>query len=434
MTNGRRIVITGMGVVSAAGRDLETFWNRLVAGKSAIRRITRFDPSAFPSQIAGEVDPFDFRSESNLPAEWAHRERVAQFAALATERALRDSRLNTTVAPDRIGIVLATGQGNHSHTELVGPAEAVRRSGPDDFDWDGFAAELRRLLRECSAERLTPGSVPALFARQHGIKGPVMSVMTACAGGTQALGDAIRWIRNGRVNCVIAGGADSEISPMGFASFCLLGALSRRSNDAPAAASRPFDAHRDGFVLAEGGGALVLEEREHALARGAHIYAEIAGFGSASDAYRVTHPHPEGAGAVLAMTRALGDAGVTPEAVDYINAHGTSTLANDRIETLAVKRVFGERARHIPISSTKSLIGHATVGAGAIEAIATAMTLSRQTVHPTINQDEPDAECDLDYVPNHARAAAVEVAMSNSFAFGGQSASLVFLRHHDERG
>jgi 3-oxoacyl-[acyl-carrier-protein] synthase II len=255
-----------------------------------------------------------------------------------------------------------------------------------------------------------------------------MAVMTACAGGTQAIGDGMRWIRNGRADVVVAGGSDSELYPMGVASFCLLGALSTRNGD-PATASRPFDADRDGFVIGEGAGVLVLEEREQALQRGARIYAEAAGFGSAADAYRITDPHPQGAGAILAMRRALADARADVDDVDYINAHGTSTPANDRAETVAIKQVFGDRARQLPVSSTKSMIGHATVAAGAIEAVVSALTLRDQVIHPTINYETADPDCDLDYVPNHARQSRIRVALSNSFAFGGQAACLVLRRH-----
>lgn len=424
----RRVVVTGLGVRSAAGRDPDTFWARLTSGRSAVRRIRRFDVSAYPSQVAAEIDDIDFRAESNLPAEWERRGRIAQFAALAVEQALGDAAVPAAMARDRIGIVIASGLGTHAHAEVIGPAASAARRTPEEFDWEAFTEATKRLLQDRAAERRSPGSIPAFLAEHYDLRGPVMSVMTACAGGTQAIGDARRWIRSGHADCVVAAGADSEIYPLGLASFCLLGALSRRNGE-PAAASRPFDARRDGFVIGEGAGALVLEERDHALARGARIYAEVAGFGSASDAYRVTDPHPEGAGAVLAMTRALADAGVPAAAVDYINAHGTSTLANDRIETLAIKRVFGARAARISISSTKSMIGHATVAAGSLEAVATVLTLDRQMIHPTINQDEPDSACDLDYVPHRARQASVDRAISNSFAFGGQSAVLVFERH-----
>jgi 3-oxoacyl-[acyl-carrier-protein] synthase II len=310
--------------------------------------------------------------------------------------------------------------GSYGHREVFLPCSAGLRSA-GDFDWDAFHAALRAACGPRSAERRTPGSVAAALARRFGFRGPVMSVMTACSGGTQALGDAARWIRDGRADVVLAGGADSELYPMGVASFCLLGALSTRGGD-PAAASRPFDAARDGFVIGEGAGALVLEERSRAIARGAKIRAEIAGFGSACDSYRVTDPHPEGRGAVLAMGRALEDAGIAAEAVDYINAHGTSTVANDRTETRAIKRVFGTR---VPVSSTKSMIGHLTVAAGAVEAIATVLSIENRTIAPTINQDTPDTECDLDYVPNRAREVDVAFALSNSFAFGGQCASLL---------
>jgi 3-oxoacyl-[acyl-carrier-protein] synthase II len=255
-----------------------------------------------------------------------------------------------------------------------------------------------------------------------------MAVMTACAGGTQAIGDAVRWIRTGRADAVVAGGTDSELYPMGLASFCLLGALSTRNSE-PAAASRPFDASRDGFVIGEGAGVLVLEERAHALGRGARIYAEAVGFGAAADAYRATDPHPQGAGAVLAMRRALADAGRDAADVDYINAHGTSTPANDRAESIAIKQVFGDHAPRMAISSTKSMIGHATVAAGALEALVCTLTLRDQVIHPTINYESADPECDLDYVPNRARAATVRLALSNSFAFGGQAACLLLQRH-----
>jgi 3-oxoacyl-[acyl-carrier-protein] synthase II len=346
---------------------------------------------------------------------------IASFAAAAARAAVADAGL-LGGAPDagRAGVLFAAGMGSYGHREVFLPCSAGRQ-GSGDFDWEAFHAALRGACGPRSAERRTPGSVAAALARRFGFRGPAMSVMTACSGGTQALGDAARWIRDGRADVVLAGGADSELYPMGVASFCLLGALSTRGGD-PEAASRPFDAARDGFVIGEGAGALVLEERSRAVARGARIRAEIAGFGSACDSYRVTDPHPDGRGAVLAMAKALEDAGVGAGGVDYINAHGTSTVANDRIETRAIKRVFGTR---VPVSSTKSMIGHLTVAAGAVEAIATVLAIENRTLPPTINQQTPDAECDLDYVPNRARPSDVAFALSNSFAFGGQCASLL---------
>jgi 3-oxoacyl-[acyl-carrier-protein] synthase II len=420
-----RVVVTGLGVVSAAGNSVPEFWRTLAEGRSATARIRRFDASGFPSQVAGEVDVE--RIESSLLIEdCASLGRIARFAAAAIDQAVTDTGPAAAAVRDRTGVLIGSGLAAVDHDELIGPVASASCSGR--IDWRQLSAELLRRRRPEFLARTTPGALPARVAAHYGFGGPVMSVMTACAGGTQALGDALRWIRLGRADRVVVAGADSELSPMGLASFCLLGALSRR-NHAPDAASRPFARTRDGFVLAEGAAAVILEERDHALARGARIYAELAGFGSASDAYRVTDPHPDGTGAVLAMTRALQDAGVGADRLDYINAHGTSTPANDRIETLAIKRVLGNRAAAVPVSATKSMIGHATVAAGAIEAVATVMTLVHQFVHPTINLHDADPDCDLDYVPNQGRRAAIETAMSNSFAFGGQSAAVVFRRH-----
>ena len=428
----RRVVISGMGIVSAAGCDLAAFWQGLIAGVSSVRRIRRFDVSGFPSQIAAEIDDAWFERACALSDEWRSRGRIAQYAAAASAAALDDAGLpREGLASERAGVAMAAGMGSYDHHEVFASCGAALSGAATDVNWAAFTDAMRASLKPRSAERRTPGSIAALLAHDFGVRGPVMGVMTACAGATQAIGDAMGWIRSGRADVALAGGADSELYPMGLASFCLLGALSRK-NDAPAAASRPFDAGRDGFVMGEGAGVLVLEDREHALARGARIYAEAAGFGSACDAFRVTDPHPDGTGAVLAMERAIRDAGVSPDQIGYVNAHGTSTVANDRIETAAVKRVFGFRATRVPVSSTKSMIGHATVAAGGIEAIATALTLANQVIHPTINQERRDSACDLDYVPNHARAGTVEIALSNSFAFGGQAASLALRRHRGE--
>lgn len=414
----RRAVITGMGVVFAGGTDLGTFWSELARGTSFVVPITRFDVSAYPSQIAAEIPDAVL---PRVPPEVSERGRITTYAALAAERALVDARLPPT-PPERVGVVIGAGLGSYDHEEVFGPFMAL----PSSAESREFVEMVRHSLKPRAAERRTPGSIPAFVAERHGFAGPVMSVMTACAGGTQALGDALRWIRSGRADAVLTGASDSELYPMGLASFCLLGALSTR-NAEPARASRPFDAGRDGFVIGEGAGVLVLEERERALSRGAHVYAELAGFGSACDAFRVTDPHPDGLGAVLAMRRAIADAGLSPEEIGYVNAHGTSTPANDRIEALALRKVFG--GRRVPVSSTKSMIGHLTVAAGAVEAIATALTLENQTLLPTINYEVPDPECDLDVVPNAARPATVDTALSNSFAFGGQMASLVLTRH-----
>jgi 3-oxoacyl-[acyl-carrier-protein] synthase II len=422
------VAITGVGLVSAIGCEVEPAWQRLLAGTSAVRGIDRFDASQYPSRIAAQI------SAPALPHErpaalFRERGRIARYAASAAASAVADAALfHTPIDPRRVGVVIAAGPGSYDHHEIF-TACADAAADADGVNWRALAEGLQREVRPHAAERRTPGSIAASLAQEYGIEGPAMAVMTACAGGTQAIGDAVRWIAAGRVDAAIAGGADSELYPMGLASFCLLGALSTRNAD-PAAASRPFDAARDGFVMGEGAGVVVLEALERAQARGARIYAEVAGFGSACDAYRATDPHPDGAGAALAMRRALGHAGLAPEHVDYINAHGTSTPANDRAETTAIKNVFGAHAYRVSISSTKSMIGHATVAAGAIEAIVCALTLRDQIVHPTINLDAADPVCDLDYVPNHAREAPVEIAMSNSFAFGGQTACLALRRYH----
>ena len=428
MSGRRRVVITGAGVISPAGCEVERFWAWLLAGRSAVAPIRRFDASRYPSRMAAEVDDADFAGE-RLDPRWDGCARSTRFAAAAAARAVRDAGDPFDGPPDRIGVAIAPGISTWEHGEVMRAcAGAARSRNEADVDRGALGAGMRRELAPRARQRLTPGSVAVGVAADHGVTGPAMAVMTACAGGTQAIGDAARWIATGRVDAALAGAANSEITPLGLASFSLLGALSRR-NDDPGGASRPFDAGRDGFVLGEGAAMLVLESRDRALARGARIYAEVAGFGGAADAYRVTDPHPEAAGALLAMRRALADAGCAAADVGYVNAHGTSTPANDRAETIALKRLLGARAANVPISATKSMIGHATVAAGAIEALVTALSLRDQIVHPTINQDVPDPECDLDYVPNRARRASVEWALSNSFAFGGQTAVLVLRAH-----
>lgn len=422
--SSQRVVITGMGVVTPLACDVGVLWQKLVAGCSAVKRIQRFDVTTFPTQIAAEMGRFQMPDSCNLPREWRGFEPISQYAATAAWNAIEDSGiLKARVDPARVGVSLAAGRGSYDHEEIFAACTAAAAANDGKFDWGVFGQQLKKTLKERAAQRRTPGTVPSLIAHHYGFRGPVMATMTACAAGTQALGDAARWIRMGLADIVVTGGADSELFPMGVASFCLLKALSTR-NDDPASASRPFDAGRDGFVIGEGAGVMVLEGLDHALRRGALIYAEVVGFGAASDAYRVTDPHPDGRGAVLAMSRALQDAQIDPSQVGYINAHGTSTPANDRIETLAIKEVFGSSAGRIAISSTKSMIGHLTIAAGAVEAIVTALTLANQTIHPTINYESPDPSCDLDYVPNHPRSARVEYALSNSFGFGGQCASL----------
>lgn len=418
----RRVVITGVGMVSAYGEGALHAWAQLCVGQSGVAAITRFDASGFPTRIAAQVPDDAWGAVERRTRDWHERGRIARLAAAAADAAVEDAGRPFDHAADRAGVVVATGTGVFEHDELFGACAGTRASRQVDTDWATLVANLRRSVRPELLRRRSPGSVPAGLSDRFGLEGPVMSVMTACAGGTHAVGDALRWIRSGRADVVLAGGADSEVTPMGLASFSLLGALSKHAT--PSRASRPFDAARDGFVLGEGAAMLILEERNRALARGARIYAEVAGFGQACDAFRATDPHPDGRGAVAAMTRALADAGLAPSDVAYINAHGTSTVANDKAETAAIRTVFGAHADRVAVSSTKSMLGHALVAAGAMEAVVTALSVAQQFAHPTINLDTRDPACDLDYVPHTGRAMPIAAALSNSFAFGGQTACL----------
>lgn len=426
MSVRRRVVVTGAGLVAPGAGDARTLRANLLAGRSAVGPIRRFDASSFPTRIAAEAPDPSPSASASLGEGLRGRGRIWDFAVAAAAQALDDAGL-VPRGPwaEEAGLSLATGMGTYGHAEVFGPAAAA--AGPGAFDSRAFSKSLKEGLLPHAADRQTPGALAARLARAAGLGGPVLASMTACAGGTQAIGDAFRWIRRGEADVVLAGASDSEIYPMGLASFCLLGALSRR-NDEPARASRPFDKDRDGFILGEGAGFVVLEERERALRRGARPLAEVAGFGSACDAWRVTDPHPDGLGATLAMRRALADAGLGPADVGYVNAHGTSTREGDRVEARALGDVFGERLSSVAISSTKSMIGHLTVAAGAVEAIVTALSLAEGLVHPTLNQDSPDPECGIDTVPEGARRLDLRAALSSSFAFGGQTACLAFLR------
>lgn len=409
----RRVVITGLGVVSSLGLGAERFWRALKAGETNIDRLSLFDPSPFACQIAGEVR--DFRAVDWIEAKEARRmARFTQFAVAAARMALGDASL--TIDPfnaHRVGVYLGTG---------IGSLGII----PDEHD----------VLLQKGPDRVSPFFIPAMMpnmaaaqvSRIFGLKGYNSTTVTACAASTQAIGEGLEAIRRGAAEVMLAGGADASICPLGLAGFCAIRALSTR-NDDPKHASRPFDVQRDGFVPAEGAAILVIEELGHALARGARIYAELVGFAATADAYHIVAPEPEGEGAVRAMRKALENAGVRPEEVDYINAHGTSTPLNDATETKAIKRVFGEDAYRIPISSTKSMVGHLLGASGSLESVATVLTLFEGFVHPTINLEEPDPECDLDYVPHVGRWADVRVALKNSFGFGGQNACLVYKKY-----
>ncbi len=408
-TSSERVVITGLGAISPLGLTVTDFWQKLVSGQSGVARITQFDASVLPCQIAGEVKGFEPRNY--LEAKEARRmSRCAHFVMAATQEAMRDAGLGDHFAvPERAAVVLGTGIGG---VEKIGEALDVQRQRGYD--------------------KLNPFLLPAMLGNLPGhhvskayqALGPLNTVVTACAAGTQAVGEAAELIRRGRADVVITGGVEAAMQDYLLGCFCSMRALPVNYNDRPEKASRPFDKNREGFVFSEGCGILIVERLTHAQERSAHIYAEVLGHASSSDAYDVAKPEPNGSGAIRAMRWALQDAGIAPEQVSYINAHGTSTAANDAGETRAIKQVFGDRAYDIPISSTKSMMGHAMGATGALEAIVCVQSIRYDLIHPTINYETPDPECDLDYVPNTARSAPVHVALSNSFGLGGQNACL----------
>jgi len=409
----RRVVITGVGAVTPVGNSAEEFWAALIQGKSGIGPITRFDASPLPTKIAGELKGFD-------PLRYMDKKDDRKFdpflkyALACAAMAVEDAGLNVErVDRTRFGVLVGSGIGGI--TTLL---------------------ESHKILLEKGPDRVSPFFIPmlivnmasGLISMRFGAKGPNSSIVTACATGNHAIGDAMKIIQRNDADVMIAGGSEAIILPLTFAGFCQMKAMSTR-NDDPARASRPFDAARDGFVCGEGGGLLVLESLDHALGRDARIYAEVVGYGMTGDAYHMTAPDPEADGAARAMTLAMKDAEVEPSAVSYINAHGTSTPYNDKSETMAIKRVFGEHARKVAVSSTKSMTGHLLGAAGGIEAIATALAIHHGILPPTINYETPDPDCDLDYVPNQARKQDVEVALSNAFGFGGTNATIVLRKY-----
>ena len=404
----RRVVVTGLGVISPVGNDIGTFWFSLLAGKSGIGPAKSFDVSAFDSRIAGEVkdfDParyFDFKEAKRM-------EKFSQYAAAASKEAVKDSGLDLTIEDlTQIGVLIGSGMGSLRMIE-----------------------EQYKTYLEKGPSRISPFMIPMMIANEAagqvsillGLKGPNSCTVTACASGANAIGDAFRVIQNGDAEAMLTGGTESCITPLGVGGFCALKALSRR-NDSPQKASRPFDKDRDGFVIAEGAGIVVLESLEHALKRKARIYAEMSGYGMSGDAYHMTAPDPTGEGAMRSMRGALKDSGIKPEEVDYINAHGTSTALNDKIETLAIKKLFGAHAYKLAVNSTKSMTGHLLGAAGGVEFIVCCLSIHHSKLHPTVNQENPDPECDLDYVPNLSRDKEVKTALSNSLGFGGHNVTL----------
>jgi len=419
----RRVVVTGLGIVSPAGQDLKSFWTTLMQGRSAVRNITYFPAGTFPVRIAGWIPDFVFNGNGYSSDNKFYPDRRTQMALSAADQAVQDAGLSfSRERPDRIGVYLGSGEG--SCIDLKALTEIVRRSLLDgELSEANFLIHALAIVNADQALKSEAGSSPMYLARRYQVKGPNLNCLTACAAGSQALGEAFRRIQHGIADIMISGGTHSMIQPLDVIGFSLLTALSTRND--PEKTSRPFDAGRDGFVLGEGAGILILEELSHALQRGAHIYAEMLGYGSTADSYRITDTHPEARGAIEAMRRALRDGETNMDEIDYINAHGTSTIENDAMETLAIKQVFGKRAYQIPVSSTKSIIGHLIAAAGAVEMVATILSINNNQAHPTINYEIPDPWCDLDYIPNEARAFPIRKAQSNSFGFGGQNVSLV---------
>ncbi len=412
----RRVVVTGMGTVNPLGNRVTDFWKAIKNGENGIGKQTRFDTTGFTSKVAGQVK--EFVPEKTLDLKEARRmDRFTQYATVSALEAVTDAGIKPTDAnPERMGIVLGNGIGGLETLELA--LGKLREKG---------VRAVHPLLIPMMIINEAAGNIAIRVQAQ----GPCLCVVTACASSNDAMGDAFRLIREGNVDVMIAGGTEAPLTPIAYAGFCQLQAASSRWNDTPEKASRPFDKDRDGFVMSEGSGLLILEELEHAKARGVRIYAEMAGYGVSCDANHLTAPHPEGKGAIMAMRQALSCAGLKPEDIDYINAHGTSTPINDPIETRAIKDVFGDHAKKLKVSSTKSMTGHLLGAAGGVEAIITVLAIRDQFFPCTRNLDEPDPACDLDYVPQKGYTGRIRAAMSNGFGFGGHNAVVVFKEYKE---
>ncbi len=418
----RRVVVTGVGCVTPLGTTVPELWANLMEGKSGVGMTSLFDASKFPTKISAEVRDWSVAAVDEDPEEWATRGRHTRFAVGAAKQAMNDSGLAGTVDPQRLGVYLGAGEGQQDFEAFSRMMVASLSGG--EFNLATFVRqgldELDPQLELEQEPNMPVGYLAALFDAQ----GPNVNCLTACAASSQAIGEATEMIRRGDVDAMLSGGAHSMIHPFGVTGFNLLTALSER-NDDPQAASRPFDMERDGFVLGEGAAMVVLEEYEHARERGAPIYGEVAGYGTTADAFRITDTHPEGRGATACIKMALADAGMTPTDIHYVNAHGTSTTVNDKVETLSLKQAFGDHAYKVPVSSTKSMTGHLIAAAGATELIVCLMAMKHGVAPPTINYTTPDPNCDLDYVPNTAREMPIKTALSNSFGFGGQNITLI---------
>lgn len=433
----RRVVVTGMGAITPVGASVRETWRNVLRGECGIDRISLFDASGFPSQIAGEVKHADSLARRCLGSRKYVRymNRSTLFALAASEDAWRDARIPAgLVDPERFGVVMGVGLGSFPD---ISPLDELSTFYREYYANDGVRPCLDYEMLGRNTKRMDPArlfqktynTASALLAMRHGARGPCVTVVTACASSAQAIGEAYRSIQHGETDIAIAGGCDAPVNELSLTGFCLLGALSKR-NTAPAQACRPFDRQRDGFILAEGAGVVILEDHDHAQGRGAQICAELIGYGCSADAYRITDPPEDGRGSAQAIRAALRDARITAEDVDYVNAHGTSTHLNDKCETRGLKAAFGEHAFRVPVSATKSTMGHLVAAAGAVELIVTVQALRKGLLPPTINHEHADPDCDLDYVPNRARRARIDVAVSNSFAFGGHNASLVVRRYN----
>lgn len=406
----KRVVVTGLGVVASLGHNVADFWAALLAGKCGVDQVSLFDAKDYSCRIGAEVRGWDAAAHMD-PKEVRRNDRYTHFGFCAAKQAVADAKLEMAQEdPDRVGVIIGSGIGGMLTIELQ-----------------------HKVLLERGPRKVSPFMIPALISNmcsglvaiELGARGPNFSIVSACATGTHAIGESLRMIRGGEADVMVCGGSEAAITPLAYAGFCSMKAMST-NNENPQKACRPFEKNRDGFIMAEGAGILVLESLEHALARGAHIYCEISGYAATCDAYHITSPDPEGKGLSLAMSRALNDARLQPTEIDYINAHGTSTPYNDKFETLAIKKVFGACARTVAISSTKSMTGHLLGAAGGVEAVVSVKTIQTGEIAPTINLDEPDPECDLDYVPNVKRRANVRAVLSNNLGFGGQNAAVVF--------
>jgi 3-oxoacyl-[acyl-carrier-protein] synthase II len=407
-----RVVITGLGVVSSLGLDVDSFWANILAGRNGISRVTQFDVTDYPCKIGAEIVDFDAAKYMD-PKEVRRNDRYTHFGFIAAKSAVADAGLVPTAEDsERMGVIIGSGIGGmHTYEQQL---RVLWERGP-------------RKVSAFTIPSLISNMCSGLVAIELGARGPNYSVVSACASGAHAIGEAFNAMRRGDADVMVAGGSEAAITPFSYASFCSMKAMSTR-NDQPDKACRPFDLNRDGFVMGEGAGILVLETLAHAQARGARVYCELVGFGATCDAFHITQPDPEGRGLSLAMKRAMATAGVRLDEIDYINAHGTSTPYNDKFETMAIKQLFGDHARKLMVSSTKSMTGHLLGAAGGVEALICAKALQTGEVPPTINYEQPDPECDLDYVPNVKRAAPLRVVLSNNLGFGGQNAALVLRR------